>query len=97
MTISEKDKQLIYLELEQQHFNTSNALNVFNKATMMYFLMLIIAMFAMVNNYASKTVLNSIIVMSIAILIIGSIPYFRSISQEEKNVNKIINEIKAKK
>ena len=97
MTISEREKQLVYLELERSQFNISSALAVFNKATMMYFIVLVLALFAMANNYASKDMLNVLIVMSMAILIVGAIPYFRSTVQEEKNINRLVERVKSKK
>lgn len=97
MAISETEKQLIYLQIEKAHANMTSAVAVFNKATMMYFILMILALFGMTNNYITKSMLNTLIIMGMMVLIIGAIPYFRSVVQEEKTINNLIEEVKRKK
>ncbi len=97
MPISAAKKQLIYLELERAHFNASNAVAVFNRATIMYFILLVFAIFGIANRYITKPMLNALITLGMLILLTGAIPYFKNISQETKTINKLIKTVKSKK
>jgi len=97
MALSETEKQLVYLELEQAHFNTSNAIAVFNRATVMYFILLLFAVFGLINNYLTKVMLNVLVMMGLGVLFIGAIPYFRNIVYERRTIDALIKKVKSKK
>jgi len=97
MAFSEAEKQLVYLELERAHFKASNAIAVFNRATIMYFILILFAVFGLVNRYISRTMLNTLVIIGVVILITGAIPYFRNIMYETETIDKLIKKVKSKK
>ena len=60
----------------------------------LYFLFMIIGVLGFIYGYVDTKMLNFLIVASFIILIIGTLPYVRTISQEEKLIDDIIKKIK---
>jgi heme A synthase len=96
MTLSDKDKQLVYLELEKSHFNISNATAVFNRATLVYFIVLIVTVIGFVNGYINAQLLNTLVFIGVIILIVGMVSYLRSMVSERKKLNELIEKVKGK-
>ena len=96
MVLSDKDKQLVYLELEKAHFNISNATAVFNRATLVYFIVLIATVVGFVNGYINSQLLNTLVVIGVIILVIGMITYLRSMVSERKTLDELIDKVKRK-
>ena len=96
MPLSLKEKQLIYLELEKTHFNISNATAVFNRTTIVYFIVLILAVVGFVNGYIQPGLLNILVMLGIAVLLIGMVSYLLSMVKEKKKLDELIAKVKKK-
>lgn len=82
--------QTIALEIEKSRLYREKAIMVFDKAILLYFSFLIIAVVGFVNSYINKNIFYILVSMSLCILIIGLVPYIIVMVREEKRLNKLI-------
>jgi hypothetical protein len=89
--VSENRKNLIHLELRKLRFNVSRAINLLDKAILLYVIFLLVAVFGSVMGYISQKTVVLLVLMGIALLFIGAIPYFKIMMQEEARMNSLIS------
>ncbi len=92
--LSEREKQLVDLELERSRLNREKSVLVLNKALFLYFCFLFVGVIGFVNNYISATYLNILIILALIALIMGIFPYVSVMYKEEKRLDKLIASLK---
>jgi uncharacterized membrane protein len=91
--LSSAEQSIINLEVEKSRINREKSILVMNKSLVLYFVFMFVAILGFVNGYITKTLLNVLIVMGLCVLIIGAIPYIRTMYTEEKRLNDLIMKI----
>ena len=94
--ITEIDRAIIDLEIEKSKLNREKSMLVLNKSLMLYFVFLFLGIIGVVNGYIGKSLFNILIIMGLAVLILGIIPYIKTMKAEEDNINNMITELKSK-
>ena len=92
--LSERERAVMEVELEKSKLNREKSMLVLNKALFLYFLFLFIGVIGFVNNYVTAFYLNTLIVLALVALILGTIPYISTMRKEEKNLNKLVLDLK---
>jgi hypothetical protein len=92
--VSSGQKAIIDLQIEKSKLNREKSMLVLNKALVLYFGFLLISILGFINGYIDRFLFNILILMGLAVLIIGIVPYFKTMSTEEKNINDMITKIK---
>ena len=95
--ISPVDKQIIELELEKSRIDREKSMLVLNKGLFLYFCFLFVAVMGFINGYLSRDLLNILIIMSLTIIIIATLPYIRTMHTEEKRISTLIDDLKSKR
>ncbi|MCX6707648.1 MAG: hypothetical protein NT001_05925 [Candidatus Woesearchaeota archaeon] len=91
------DKEIIELELEKSRIDREKSMLVLNKGLFLYFCFLFVAVMGFINGYLSKDLLNILIIMSLCVIIIATLPYIRTMHKEEKRLETLIDDLKSKK
>lgn len=87
-------RERLDIELERSRLNREKSMLVMNKGLLLYFAFMFVAVIGFVNGYLNRLLLNILIVLGLAVLIIGTIPYIRTMYTEEKRLNDLINKVK---
>ena len=93
-TITPAQKEIIDLEVEKSRLNREKSMLVMNKGLILYFAFMFIAVIGFINGYLSQTLLNILIVMGLLVLIIGTVPYVKTMHEEEERLNNLIKGLK---
>ena len=96
-TLSPIDKEIIELELEKSRIDREKSMLVLHKGLFLYFCFLFVAVMGFINGYLSKDLLNILIIMSLCVIIIATLPYIKTMHKEEKRLETLIDDLKAKK
>ena len=91
------EREIIDLELEKSRIDREKSMLVLNKGLFLYFCFLFVAVIGFVNGFLSKDLLNILIIMSLAVIIIATLPYIRTMHREERRLVSLIEHLKAKK
>ncbi len=92
--LSEAEKQIIYLEIERSKLNREKSMLVLNKALFLYFSFLFVGVIGLINNYITKTLLNIIVLLGVAALLIGFMPYIKIMLKEDERLDNWIKKLK---
>ena len=95
--LSSIERAIIDLEIEKSKLNREKSMLVLNKALMIYFVFLFMSIVGYVNNYIGKSLFNYLILMGLCVLVIGIIPYIKTMQDEERNMNEMIYKLKLRK
>ena len=93
-TITPAEKEIIDLEVEKSRLNREKSMLVMNKGLILYFAFMFIAVIGFINGYLTQTLLNILIVMGLLVLIIGTVPYVKTMHEEEERLNNLIQGLK---
>ncbi|MBI5880528.1 hypothetical protein HZB90_00185 [archaeon] len=93
MTGHELSKQVIDLEVEKSRLNREKSMLVMNKSLILYFCFMFVAVLGFINGYIGRTLLNVLIVMGLCVLIIGTVPYVKTMHSEEKRLDDLIRRV----
>jgi hypothetical protein len=93
MTASELRKEVIDLEVEKSRLNREKSMLVMNKSLVLYFCFMFVAVLGFINGYITRTLLNVLIIMGLAVLIIGTVPYVKTMHSEEQRLNNLIERL----
>ena len=93
MTASELRKEVIDLEIEKSRLNREKSMLVMNKSLILYFCFMFVAVLGFINGYITRTLLNVLIIMGLAVLIIGTVPYVKTMHSEEQRLNGLIERL----
>ena len=91
------EREIIDLELEKSRIDREKSMLVLNKGLFLYFCFLFVAVVGFVNGFLSKNLLNILIIMSLAVIVIATLPYIRTMHKEERRLVNLIEHLKAKK
>ncbi len=94
MTAKGSIKEVIGLEVEKSRLNREKSMLVMNKSLILYFAFMFVAVLGFINGYISRTLLNVLIIMGLCVLIIGTVPYVRTMHSEEKRLNDLIQQMR---
>ena len=89
-------REVIDLEVEKSRLNREKSMLVMNKGLILYFAFMFIAVIGFINGYLNQTLLNVLIVMGLLVLIIGTVPYIKTMHEEEERLNALISELRKK-
>ena len=84
------NKEVIHLEVEKSRLNREKSMLVMNKSLILYFVFMFVAVLGFINNYIGRTMLNVLIIMGLCVLVLGTVPYVRTMHLEEKRLNDLI-------
>ena len=84
--------KIIELEIELSKINREKSVFVLNKAITLYIIFMVVAVVGMLNGY--KSFFNILIVMGFCVLIIGALPYIRTMYSEEKKLKDLMEKLK---
>ncbi|GEM_PF-1907607 len=91
--ISDAEKEAILIELELSKLRRSRATLVLAMGVLMYFVFIMAGVIGFVNNFLSQGLLNLMVIMGLCILIIALWPYMKTVNEEEKELDDMINEL----
>jgi len=94
MAVHGVKKEVIDLEVEKSRLNREKSMLVMNKSLILYFAFMFVAVLGFINGYISRTLLNVLIVMGLCVLIIGTVPYVRTMHSEEQRLNGLLQNLK---
>ncbi|MFQ5474267.1 MAG: hypothetical protein ACE5DM_00355 [Candidatus Nanoarchaeia archaeon] len=94
MKVTPANKEIIDLEVEKSRLNREKSMLVMNKGLILYFAFMFIAVIGFINGYLNQTLLNVLIVMGLLVLIIGTVPYVKTMHEEEERLNTLIAELR---
>ncbi|MFC1753050.1 hypothetical protein ACFL96_06605 [Thermoproteota archaeon] len=94
MKVTPANKEIIDLEVEKSRLNREKSMLVMNKGLILYFAFMFIAVIGFINGYLNQTLLNVLIVMGLLVLIIGTVPYVKTMHEEEERLNNLIAELR---
>lgn len=84
--------KIIEMELELSKLNREKSVIVLNKAVFLYFCFLFLGILSIFTGY--KEFFNTLIVMGLFVIIIGTIPYIKTMYFEEKKLKSLIVELR---
>lgn len=93
MSTQEVKKGVIELEVEKSRLNREKSILVMNKSLILYFSFMFVAVLGFINNYISRILLDVLIIMGLCVLIIGTVPYIRTMHAEEKRLDDLLRRI----
>ena len=91
--LSSAEQTIINLEVEKSRINREKSILVMNKSLVLYFVFMFVAILGFINGYINRTLLNVLIVMGLCVLVIGTVPYVKTMHAEEKRLNDLIEKI----
>ena len=69
---------------------------VLNKSLLLYFTFIFIAVIGFIGEYISRQFLNILILMGLCVLVIGVLPYIKTMKKEQETLNKLLSELRKK-
>ena len=91
-----KQEKIIDIMIEKSRINREKSMLVLNKSLLLYFTFLFVGVIGFVSGYVNKLLLNILILMGLCVLVIGTLPYIRIMHEEEKKLDKLLQEMKLK-
>lgn len=92
--LSDTKKEIIEVEIEKSRLDREKSMLVLNKSMFLYFSFLFIGVLGFINGYLTKYLLNVLVAMGLCVLVIGTLPYIRTMYVEDKNLSNIIEDLK---
>ena len=93
--LTSSERAIVDLEIEKSKLNREKSMLVLNKALILYFGFLLLGIVGFVNQYITQSLFNTLIIMGMIVLVIGIVPYIKTMKEEERNINKMISYIKS--
>ena len=93
MTEHRLSREVIDLEVEKSRLNREKSILVMNKSLILYFAFMFVAVLGFINGYVTRTLLNVLIVMGLCVLIIGTVPYVKTMHSEELRLNDLLRRL----
>jgi hypothetical protein len=90
MTAHGLSREVIDLEVEKSRLNREKSILVMNKSLILYFAFMFVAVLGFINGYINRTLLNVLIVMGLCVLIIGTVPYVKTMHAEERRLDDLL-------
>ena len=87
-------QEVVMLEVVKSRLNREKSMLVMNKSLILYFVFMFVAVLGFINGYINRTLLNVLIVMGLCVLIIGTVPYVKTMHAEERRLNDLIARVR---
>lgn len=84
------------IELERSRLNREKGMTFLNNGMYVYFCFIFVAVIGFVNHYISKQTLDMLIILGIAAIIIGAVPYIAIFRQEDKRLRQMLCAVRGK-
>lgn len=88
------DKDIMYLEIELSRIKREKSRIVLNKSLFLYFSFLIVGVIGFAFGYLDSLLLNTLIIVGIFVLVVGTLPYIIVVTREEKRIHEMIKKLK---
>lgn len=95
--LSSKEQQKIALQIEKSKMKRDKSVVILNRGLIIYFCIILMAVFGFVNNYFSKITLNALIISAVLMLTAASIPFIASMYRDEKDIEDMIKNLSDRK
>jgi len=92
--VNNNSETIIGLEVKKLDIKREKARLVLDKCIWLYFLFMICWVLGFINGYVSSLALNCLIIAAFAVLIIGTLPYVKTVSKEEKDLDSLIEQLR---
>jgi hypothetical protein len=89
-----KEKEIILLEVEKSRLNREKSMLVMNKSLILYFVFMFVAVLGFINGYVNRTLLNVLIIMGLCVLVIGTVPYVKTMHDEEQRLDGLLQRVR---
>ena len=89
--LSEIEKQVIFIIMEKSKIKRERSMMILNKGFLIFFGFIIIAALSRFDKFISQTFINFLFLLGIAVLIVSVWLYQGVISEEEKNLDKLLD------
>lgn len=95
--LSLKERQKIALQIEKSKMKRDKSVVILNRGLIVYFCIILMAVFGFVNNYLSRITLNVLIISAVLILTAASMPFIASMYRDEKDIEDMIKNLSERK
>lgn len=89
--LSEIEKQMIFILVEKSKIKRERSMIILNKGFLIFFGFIIIASISQINDIVPQTYINLTFLLGVIVLIVSAVLYHTAISEEEKNLDKLLN------
>jgi uncharacterized membrane protein (DUF485 family) len=72
--------------------NREKSLLVLDKALLLYFSFIFVGVIGFISGYLTVILLNTLIILSFGVLVVGVLPYLVTMTREEKRLKELINQ-----
>ena len=95
--ITRNEEKAFDIIIEKSRLNREKSVLVLNKSLLLYFTFLFVGVIGFIYGYVKTFWLNVLIIMGLCVLVIGTLPYIRIIYEEEKKLDKSLEELRKTK
>jgi len=95
--ITRNEDKAFDIIIEKSRLNREKSMLVLNKSLLLYFTFLFVGIMGFVYGFVTNFWLNLLIIMGLCVLIIGTLPYIRVIYEEEKKLDKALEDLRKRK
>jgi len=92
--VRKKTMALLEIKLERLKIEREKAVLVLNKALLIYFFFLTVAILGFINGLIKVKYLNILVIMGFIVLFVGTVPYIKTSRKEEKELDRLEQELK---
>lgn len=89
--LSEIEKQMIFILMEKSKIKRERSMMILNKGFLIFFGFIIIATMSKFDHFIRQTHINFLFLLGIIVLIVSVVLYQGVISEEEKNLEKLLD------
>jgi Flp pilus assembly protein TadB len=82
----------LLVTLEHSRMNREKSLLVLDKALLLYFSFIFVGVIGFISGYLTVVLLNTLIILSFGVLVVGVLPYLVTMTREEKRLKELINQ-----
>jgi len=95
--MTRKEEKAFDIIIEKSRLNREKSVLVLNKSLLLYFTFLFVGVIGFIYGYINSLWLNVLVIMGLCVLVIGTLPYIKIIYEEEKRLDKTLDEIRKEK
>ena len=89
--LSEIEKQVISILIEKSKIKRERSMSILNKGFLIFFGFIIMGTLSKFNHFISPTYINILFLLGIIVLIVAVVLYESVVSEEEKNLDKLLD------
>ena len=92
--VEKKMMARLEIKLERLKIEREKAVLVLNKALLIYFFFLTVAILGFINGLIKVKYLNILVIMGFIVLFVGTVPYIKTSRKEEKELDRLEEDLK---